>query len=867
MATTQEYYRIGGRLPRYTTKLSSFANGMYLTNQMIPEGYAKAMINYDIDDTGSNIRPKRGRQLIQEITYDTNMLGAISLTDYVYSYNKNNTDVNKTEDIVLSYGMFTDLENFASNDQLSETTRNVFLSYMDKTTDTTLYNYNEETGQYEVSIEGEITDEVITPLWCIRYNTDTESFEKVINKDIGFISARVIDNAYAFEKVFKQTVGRPIGVVLDNELYAFTGSKLKLNLYTNNPERNQLQNYGLPVLSKLIVSDEEDGTYSIKRKVIDARKLNPLEAYASGFNILLSNPYQFENEESGTVTCTGAVPYTDVDNFIPAFFNKVGQTINYIVYYSYGANTQSIKCKVEINDPSSSNNSWEVLNDFNIEVKPGPTNYIKVPITIKYANTNVRFTLRANDDEKTDYSLATSLLTTNTNAPIDGTKLYDLATCKGMISWSGCLGVYGVTGAENMIYFSEVGDPSYFPFPDNVIIFDNEILAVHNYLDHLIVVTVDSIWLVSAGDTISTSIQKRILTNIHIPEIDAINLVVLKDQIFFKTDTQFYVLKPNQYTSDSTDLKNYVNSTAIANYTKNFTEATVNLLNKVYVELWQSLTKEHRKQIRFTDFDVLDTHSIVRDNEVHYIYKTTPILTDDIRLGNLDVHLVYNTTTRSWRMYFVAIGSDSVYYNPILYRNKQSGAFYEFIPHTKSDNTSSIAITKQTYDVVDDNVIIEDWTLTNSYNNYNLLDTGNVALDDMFTKRYREVQINLLNLEHTKINFYADFIVDSRERRHATKYVLEHITEDTDPDYGKIFVTPIEDSNLELIGLTTLGDTVLDTDYWELDLSKFPNLNIVTVRFNVEGRGRRCSLQLVNTSLKRYELSDMVWVYRIMNAR
>ena len=52
MATTSESYKIVGRQPRYTTKLSAFANGMYLTKQVIPEGYARVMVNYDIDDTG-----------------------------------------------------------------------------------------------------------------------------------------------------------------------------------------------------------------------------------------------------------------------------------------------------------------------------------------------------------------------------------------------------------------------------------------------------------------------------------------------------------------------------------------------------------------------------------------------------------------------------------------------------------------------------------------------------------------------------------------------------------------------------------------------------------------------------------------------
>ena len=72
---------------------------------------------------------------------------------------------------------------------------------------------------------------------------------------------------------------------------------------------------------------------------------------------------------------------------------------------------------------------------------------------------------------------------------------------------------------------------------------------------------------------------------------------------------------------------------------------------------------------------------------------------------------------------------------------------------------------------------------------------------------------------------------------------------------------------MSLPGVTALADTTLDEEYFRVDLSKFPDLNVITVRLGLQGRGRRGSIQLLNTSLEKYELSDMVWVYRIMNAR
>ena len=101
----------------------------------------------------------------------------------------------------------------------------------------------------------------------------------------------------------------------------------------------------------------------------------------------------------------------------------------------------------------------------------------------------------------------------------------------------------------------------------------------------------------------------------------------------------------------------------------------------------------------------------------------------------------------------------------------------------------------------------------------------------------------------------------------ATKYLVEHITDINDPDFGRVWVTPVETDNLELNGLDTLANYETETDYWELDLSHFPDLSVVSVRLTLQGRGRRGNLQLLNTNLKRYELSDVNWVYRIMNAR
>jgi hypothetical protein len=879
MASTQEFYRVGGRLPRYTTKLNPFASGMYLTKQVIPEGYAKVMVNYDIDDTGSHIRPKAGRQKIQALDFGESTPGPINVSDYVYAYNSDLLEVESIKDIIMSYGYLTNKDKLVgANTAGGDYDKPFYIAGMKTTTDTNLYELDDETGEYKIIEAGSITEKLESSFWAAYYDQLKEQFEVVSNTDIGTVAARTITGAYAFNKPVVRQMGRPVGAVLNNELITFSGGLVEFNKYIKNSERNEVSSLQPTQLCRLLLKKKpNDAGYEIVRKLVDIRELNPLEAGSYGFNQLSETPYEFENVESNGLEPLGIVMYRQDDLNTPVFSPTLGKPVTLTCYYAYPINeTESeLQIKIETLDNLKKDAKWVVVKDFPKEPAEGDPErpeeeIIKVGARVNYEytpveiNTIVRITARIGYDDATMVVLGEKNVICGENR-YDSIELkkFQLNKCKGMINWHGSLGVYGVPSAADTIFFSDVNNPGYFPFPNNAMSFDNEILAVHNYLDHLLVITVDSIWLVTPNTTIATSIQKRIMFNIHIPEIDAINAIILKDQIFFKSDTQFYVLKPNKYTSDATDLKNYVNSTAIANFTADFKDTTVDLLNQVYRNIWQKYTAEKHTQVRFVDFQVLDTNSALRNEEVHYIYTIKPILTiPELITDNLNLHIVYNTLSRSWRLYFVAIGDDNVGYNPILYKNKQSGDYCEFFAHT-----NRLVISKQTKDIVTDNLEDGAWLLSNNYDSYQYLDTGNVSIDDVNTRRFREVQFNLANLENKALDFYVDFKIEGQEKVSATNYVVEHVTDPNDPQYGKIFVTPVEGSNMTLPGATALADDINSTEYFSVDLSKFPTLDVATVRFNLQGRGHRGSIQLLSTSLSKYELSDMCWAYRIMSAR
>lgn len=859
MAITQKFYRLRRRNVRISTQLQTAHYGMYLTNQNIPEGYVKVLVNYDIDDTGSCIKTRKGRELLTTLPYSgPHNLGRMHLTDYLYTYNEDMTEVEDIKDTLVSFGSYSKISDYINETDLEIPASFDIPMYVTKVEKNIDYSTYDDQG--EVIEPGGVRLENITNGWSIYCDKGSEEFNTMYVEDIGYITARVIKNAYAYDKKLTRDVSRPIYTVMDNEIYAFSAPTIRANLYPSNQDMNSWESLADPVMTKLLPHKRSYG-YALNRKVLTPKQLNAAEASIGGFNMLSTSPFLFEDAAGGAPRVLAQFVYESNTSDIPLLNYETDTNYALRIYYQYLIAGATYKYKVEIMDMDNTLANYTLVTDWTAFTTGDP---LWINIKFPFARTSVRVTIRNGDDTSTESALSYPY---DCNAVRPELREYDLSTAKGMVTWYGCVGVWGVKDAANMIFFSNSEDASYFPFPYNTLTFDNEINAVYNYLGMLLVVTTDSIILVTASkNSIAESTQKKLMVNIFIPELDAANIIILKDQIFFKTDTQFYVLKNNQYTSDATDLKNFVNSTAIANYTINFTEETLKMLNRVFRPITDAVSLEKRKVVKFTDFDVIDVQSAVKNEEVHYVYTIVPYI-EERTFGNLDLHLIYNTVNRSYRLYFKGIGEDNVSHTALLYRNKQSGVYYEVIPYNL-EHDSNILIVKDALTGRDDNIIQGDWQLTPYFNNYNYLDTGNVALDDIANKRFRELQLNVVNHEHSKIRYYADIKVDGKLNIDTTDYEVQNITDTDDPDYGLVYIIPQAVDNLTVYGDTTLEDEESELiKYWEIDLSAFPDLDTVTVRLKLWGKGRRVSLQLLCTDLKYYELSTFVWVYRVMNVR
>ena len=150
--------------------------------------------------------------------------------------------------------------------------------------------------------------------------------------------------------------------------------------------------------------------------------------------------------------------------------------------------------------------------------------------------------------------------------------------------------------------------------------------------------------------------------------------------------------------------------------------------------------------------------------------------------------------------------------------------------------------------------------LSNSYGNFQYLDTGYRDYDIEMKKRFREVQFSVNMLQQGQLGFHTAFVTDDVEVVPMYKHEVSQITDKTDPNYGVIFVERVLSDELETPGLTQLG-------VWELDSSAFPDISIFKIRYRMSAKGYGGAVRILSTNEVPYELLHMSWVYRTMFSR
>ena len=468
-------------------------------------------------------------------------------------------------------------------------------------------------------------------------------------------------------------------------------------------------------------------------------------------------------------------------------------------------------------------------------------------------------------------------------------KPFDLGQCTGMCEWGQRLVLWGVPEALNTIFISDVNNPTFFPYPNNVDIFTDPIIAVHNYGDELLVLTTSALYRLTWDSEGTGWTHKLVQQNLHITAEDTYMSCVIKNMFFFKSGEYYYMMVPK---ANSTSVRGEV---AIAPISKPIADLLDNFHEEIY-----GLVKVMTDQYNLADFteQLVNYFSYVDNTKVvvNYVYDLNWTIGETESFSDskyLYVQLIYDTDARAWSMRIFEAAH-------MLYASHADAIQQDrFIDITPAFDGTVLAL--QYYKFInqaDDTMqyITEDGTavaVNRLIKNYQYLDTGNREINTEMKKRFREFQFKIKNSTATNLGFYTSFLVDGSLRKDLQRYsprflldessgesiIVVEKTLETNTDYIS-FVPAYVTTRIERVLVpermlqdsgeltpTILADTEADPDRWVLDQSAFPGRTLWKIRMPVSGKGFSPRAILLSTNEAQYEILGHSWVYRTMNGR
>jgi hypothetical protein len=611
----------------------------------------------------------------------------------------------------------------------------------------------------------------------------------------------------------KSYIARPVGTFAFNDDYYFVADE------------------GLR-LSKFFTA--QDGYWV---DTVTPRELTPSEAVMWGYNMLKTNPYTFQNtmlEVDSPIYLDGVLPYDAADHLVLS--PQVNQALHFECFYR-GFAGKVYTVKWEWKDPGSS--TWDILKTGDVTL--GTAN--KFICNFSVPNKSIMLRVKAtNKSLATDMQVMTigfDFSKSNQGNAINSTQtVYDLRDASGMTFWKNRL----VIAHKNMLFLSEVNDPGYFPYPNNMEPFSENIIHVMTCLDNLLVFTTTKLYSITLGQDGTGWFIKQIQGNLAIQDCDIHLIQAVKNMVFFKSGNYYYMVVPKA-ASTTGELTIAPVSRPIEPLLDNFQTGIEWLLKTLY-DYTGSL--ELLNYYNFLDFE--DVHNV-------YVFQT-----DENVLVN--IALLYNTVLRVWRLY-VFESQHTV--KPFKQDATTKGTFMAL---TSTAAVPCIQLLKfDSLDCIDSYVVPGGAVHEIYFKNYQMLDTGYREISSNIKKRFREAQLRFYNRSGAALEFYTEFYIDGDTRKTLYKYTPHHETDPTSPDYGLLTMArELVDPSI-LPGMTILAETEIDYNYWTLDASLFPDTALWKVRIPFSGKGYSPRMLLVSFNQQPYELLNNLWVFRQLNSR
>ena len=428
-------------------------------------------------------------------------------------------------------------------------------------------------------------------------------------------------------------------------------------------------------------------------------------------------------------------------------------------------------------------------------------------------------------------------------------KNYDLSTVDGICLWKNRLCVWGTESNHNSLFLSELDNFYYYPIPNNVALFDTNIMNCIPYKDTLLVFTTNKIYRVFENND-GTFAQSVVQNDMPLSVEDAPYLVAIKNMILFKSGNYFYMIVPkSQSLTDELNIAPIYKN--IAGFLNTIDKSTQEVLQLLYPEYRFKTTEDPIVSAPTAVYAAQDTVYILYDVVVDVDALNDGEIQFNKRI-NFKMFLNYNTNLRAWTMYIEDTTDASLDVSALVetrtmsfIRINSSGDFDLVVQQPESQTGAAFRV---------------------------LLDTGYRTLSSATQKRFREVQLKLHSVSENVTSFGTAFLVDGVWRKSFSQL------EETLLDNGVVTLMPTLDLNTFITELSMpiseTGDILKDPgsdsielDDWTLDFSHFKREAPITIRVPVSGKGYNPRFIFMAPNATGITVNEINWVYRLMHGR
>lgn len=838
---SDNYFKTYSRGSRVQTVEETFQLGQVFTRAPLDSGKARLLINYDLLDNGEALALRKGIRTSAYALPFENTLMAPTVSD--------NLIIGASSDAVEEdnkrYRLLATMAVSDNDEAIPET------NLVAAPAELIVIDNNPDTPEYDILT---VDDNSIKAkeLYALPLSYEFGESSDPLPKSYYTVPSDPTVHGIRIEN--KRALARPVGTFAwGDDYYAFNTA-------------------GDLMRSKYMPADpveETSATYITEK--LAPKEISVAEATTGGFNMLAANPFDFNSRfNEGIFLIEGILLYDSNGKLITEPLLNTKYTIK--LFYAV---EQGTKYKIVWQYRSKDSDEWIDIETKEADFTSALANISVNNFSSPYDNTVIRaqafkYTNGAYGTTPEAFlsigiSFVKTASTTRANRELIN---YDLSKATGMVYWKNYMWLYGLAQDPTVLFCSDINEPTYFPYPNNIDIFDEPIITVTPFNETLLVFTATQ--LIQLTLSADGGWTKRVLqSNLNLTDFDGRFVQVVKNMVFFKSGDYYYMIVPKTLSLQ--------NELALAPVSKNIeyflNEFTTNIEN-LFAALYEyegTLTLiDHFNYLNYEDI-----HNV-------YVYKLDNGL-------YVNVVLLYNTVSRTWRMYtyesqtvYKPLRQDATKLSTLVTLARATldrlgtevpvvgVQFLNFDPLNSSDWYIPLGVTftktEEGWQDVSE-TISEAFDSIHVYKNWQMLDTGyrDNAID--YNKRFRELQLKFNNIGGKQLNFVTEFILDGDTRISMYKYITEHITDPQSPDYGLIYISRIPVENTMVPGTTALAEESTDLNMWTLDNSRFPEIAFWKARLQVSGKGYTPRFRLMSRTEDRYELLGYTWVYRQMYSR